>query len=55
MSYLKTTPSGLCVANHPSPFCTSATTFVRSAAENFKFAFGPSTMTIPTATEPVSR
>ena len=28
---------------------------VRSAAENFRFALGPSTMTMPTATESVSR
>ena len=44
--------SGLAVASHPRPFCTSATTFSTSASENFSAAVGPWTMTMPTATDP---
>ena len=44
--------TGFAVASQPRPFCTSATTFVTSASENFSAAVGPCTMTMPTATEP---
>ena len=40
------------VANQLNPFCTSATTLIRSAELNFKSSVDPSTITTPTATDP---